>query len=132
MARPLPHALRLREIKYGAKTGNEERVRTARELLEAGRVAEALDLFLIAGDERGAMEVHARAVSEGRPLWLIMLRRGGRPVAAKDWIAAGRAAEKAGRLREAYRAYLEADAAEDLARIQQALPGYELYTPVGK
>ena len=132
MAKPPPSALRLREIKYGAKSSRDDRVRTGRELLEAGRVAEALDLFLLAGDDEAAGEVRALAVKQGRPLWLIQLRRGGRAVTQKDWVAAGRAAEADGRLREAYRAFLEARDEASLARIQEKLPGYEIYTPQGK
>jgi hypothetical protein len=95
-------------------------------------VAEALDLFLLAGDDEGTAEVKARAVAEGRPLWLLMLQRAGRAVTQAEWTAAGRAAEQAGRLREAYRCYLEGAGEKDLARIQEKLPGYGIYTPQGK
>ncbi|MHC4970876.1 MAG: hypothetical protein ACYTG3_00940 [Planctomycetota bacterium] len=132
MARGLPDALQLREIKYGARTSTEERRRIARSLAAAGRVAEALDLYLLAGDEEGEAEVRRRAVAEGQPILLLILRRAGRSISRDEWAEAARAAVRAGRWREAYRCFSEAGDEAGLAEIQDKLPDYSVYTPPGK
>jgi hypothetical protein len=101
MARGLPDPLQLREIKYGSKTSSEERRRIARMLAEAGRFAEALDLFLLAGDEEGEAESRRRAVAEGYPVLLLVLKRAGRTISDDEWRQAAEAAVRAGRWREA-------------------------------
>jgi hypothetical protein len=132
MARGLPDALQLREIKYGAKTTAEERSKVARLLAEVGRIAEALDLFLLAGDEEGEAEIRRRAVSEGHPLLLLMLRRAGRDIPRDEWRRAAEAAERASRWREAFRGYTEAGDETGLERVRGELPDYSIYTPQGK
>lgn len=132
MARGLPDALQLREIKYGSRTSPEERRRIARSLAAAGRVAEALDLYLLAGDEEGEAEVRRRAVAEGQPILLLILRRAGRSISRDEWAEAARAAVRAGRWREAYRCFSEAGDEAGLAEIQDKLPDYSVYTPPGK
>lgn len=132
MARGLPDALQLREIKYGIKTSDAERCRVGRELAAAGRLAEALDLFLLAGDEEGVAELRRRAITEGQPLLLQSLRRAGRAVPKEEWREAGRAAQQARRWREAYRCYTEAGDEAGLAEVQQELPDYAIYMPPGK
>ncbi len=132
MGRGLPDALQLREIKYGTKTSDAERCRVARDLAAAGRLAEALDLFLLAGDEQGEAEIRRRAIEEGQPLLLLSLRRAGRSVPRDEWLQAGRAAQAARRWREAYRCYVEADDEAALAEVKKALPDYVIYTPPGK
>lgn len=132
MARALPDALQLREIKYGSKTSAAERLRVARQLAEAGRFAEALDLFLLAGDDEGEAESRRRAVEEGRPVLLLTLRRAGRSVSSDEWRRAGEAAVRAGRWRDAFRCYTEAGDEEGLAAVRDKLPDYSVYTPQGK
>ncbi|MHC4549043.1 MAG: hypothetical protein ACYTEZ_09705 [Planctomycetota bacterium] len=129
MARDQPDALELREIKYGPKSTAEQRSRAARSLLEAGRVAEALDLFLLAEDEEGVGEIRRRALDEGRPILLLMLQRAGRAIPAAEWRSAGEAASRAGRWREAYRCYTEAGDEAGQATVREHLPDYEIYTP---
>ena len=132
MARVLPNALQLREIKYGIKTTAAERSRVARELAEAGRFAEALDLFLLAGDEEGEAESRRRAVEGGHPVLLLTLRRAGRAISCDEWRQAAEAAVRTGRWREAFRCYTEAGDEEGLAAIRDKLPDYSVYTPQGK
>jgi len=132
MARDLPDTFQLREIKYGSKTTASKQVATARALLAAGRVAEALDLFLLAGDDPGIAEVRSLALERGRPVLLLMLRRAGKEVDAKEWSAAGAAAFKDHRWREAFRCYSEAEDEDGVAKVLEKLPGYEIYTPQGK
>jgi len=129
---PLPDALRLREIKYGDKTTNELRIRTAELMLQEGRLAEALDLYVLAGHDEGVAHMRQLAQERGRPWLLLMLRRAGRAVAAEEWKRAGTAAESDERWRDAYRAFLEADDEEGLARIRERIPEYEVYIPQGK
>ena len=127
MAQELPDALQLRHIKYSAKTQPAQQLEVARALLAAGRVAEALDLFLIAKDENGLGEIKQRALSEGRPVWLLMMRHDERAISAADWTACGAGAERAGRLREAFSAFTLADDKEAVARLRELLPDYEMY-----
>ena len=132
MAKGMPDALQLREVKYGAKSQPSYQSALAAEFESAGRVAEALDLYLLAHDEAGIQSIHKRAVAEGRPVWLVMIQHNGRPVAASEWQQCGAAAEAAGRLREAYRAFTFAGDEAGLARIHESLPDYEIYVPQGK
>ncbi len=132
MAHELPDTLQLREIKYGVKTSAPKRSETARQLLEAGRVAEALDLFLLAEDDEGTKEIRRLALESGRPVLLLMIRHAGRDVTAAEWSLAGTAALEAGRWREAFRCYFEAGDEDGLARVREKLPEYEIYTPPGK
>lgn len=129
---PLPNALRMREIKFGPKVSREEKVRAARAQLAAGRSAEALDLFLIAGEEKAVEEMRREAVAKGRVLLLLMLQRAGRPPASGEWRAAGDAAFADQRWREAFRAYTFAGWEEGLARVKEKIPDYEIFTPQGK
>jgi len=128
----LPDTLALREIKYGDRTTPARQKKVARDLLAAGRIHEALDLFLLAGDEAGTAEVRSRAVREGLPVLLLALKRTGRDTTAADWSAAGEAALAAGRWREAFRCFREAQDEAGLARVRERLPAYDLYTPTGK
>jgi len=132
MARDLPDALTLRTIKYSEKADERARRAVAEGLLAAGRVAEALDLYLILGDEEALAQCRRRAIEEGRPVLLLMLRRAGREVAAAEWSRAGAAAAQEGRWREAFRCYTEAGDEDGLARVREHLPDYEIYTPQGK
>ena len=123
----------MREVKYGEKTSHEERSRVARQFLEEKRLAEALDLFLLAGDGEGIAEIRKRAIREGRPILLVMIARGGEhEVAPAEWKAAGDAAFDARRWREAFRCYTMAGDKEALARVQEKIPDYEIYVPQGK
>ena len=132
MARGLPDALQLREIKYGPKTSAAERSQVARRLAEAGRLAEALDLFLLAGDEGGEAETRRHAFAEGYPVLLLMLRRAGRTIPSDEWRQAAQAAGRAGRWRDAFRCYSEAGDEDGLAAVRDKLPDYAIYTPQGK
>jgi len=132
MARGLPDALQLREIKYGPKTSAAERSSVARRLAEAGRLAEALDLFLLAGNEAGEAETHRRAVAEGYPVLLLILRRAGRTIPTDEWRQAAQAAGRAGRWRDAFRCYSEAGDEAGLEEVRKMLPDYSIYTPQGK
>ena len=106
MARDLPDPIQLREVKYGEKSTAADRSRLAARLREAGRHAEALDLYLLANDESGVAELRRIAVEQGRPLLLVMLSRSGEhPVNKKEWKAAGEAALKDARWREAFRCF---------------------------
>jgi len=132
MPPPLFDALQLRELKYGTKVTPAQRSAAARRLLEAGRTAEALDLFAIAGDENGVGEIRRIAVEGGRPTLLLMLRRLNRPVTEAEWKRAAERAMTDGRFREAFRAFHEASDQEGLGRVRAKLPDYEIYTPQGK
>lgn len=132
MAGPLPDALRVREVKYGEKSTPEARSRLAREFQAAGRAAEALDLFLLAGDDEGAREIQEEAVREGRPLLLILCQRGGREVTRDEWRKAGEAAYSARRWREAFRCFTAARDDAGLARVREQIPDFEIYVPQGK
>ncbi|MHC4954075.1 MAG: hypothetical protein ACYTGZ_09305 [Planctomycetota bacterium] len=132
MAKGMPDALQLRELKYGAKAQPAQQVALANKLLAANRVAEALDLLLIAGDEAGIAKIRTRAIAEGRPVWLLMMERVGHAISKSDWDGCGRAAESAGRWREAYRAFTRAGDEDALTRVREKLPDYEIYVPEGK
>ena len=132
MATNLPDAMRMREIKYGAKTTPKLQSTTARLLLEGGRLAEALSLMLLADDKAGIAELRERALTEGRLVLLNMLRRRHHEISAADWNRAGAAAEAAGRPREAYRCYLEARNDAALEALKKSLPDYEIFIPQGK
>lgn len=132
VAENLPDTLALREIKYGERTPHAKRVKVGKDLLAAERIYDALDLFLLAGDEKGIADVCARAVKEGLPVLLLVLKRAGRLPDAREWSAAGENAFAKGRFREAFRCFLEASDEAGLARVREKLPGYDLYTPQGK
>ena len=132
MPAELPNALQLREIKYGEKSTPARKVATAKALLDAGRTAEALDLFLIAGDQDGVAQIRDLAIQEGRPVLLLMLERVGTPLAAELWKAAGDGAAGASRFRDAYRCYQKAGDEKGLEEVREHLPDYEIYTPQGK
>ena len=132
MAQEMPDALQLREAKYGARMQPTSQSELARRLAAAGRVAEALDLFLIAGDEAGAASIRDRAVQEGRPVWLLMLERSGLAVSSDEWTRCGISAESVGRTREAFRAFTRAEDEAGIARVHETLPEYEIYVPQGK
>jgi hypothetical protein len=132
MAASLPDALRLRDLKYGTKHSAEARRRMAQQLLDAGRIAEALDLFQLAGDAAGVQTVKDRALKEGRPHVLLTLIRLGHQFSAAEWKAAGQGALGAGRWREAFRCFLEAEDEEGLAAFFNDTATTEIYTPQGK
>ena len=132
MAEKLPNALQLREIKFGEKVTAQQRIGWARRLLGVDRLAEALDLFLIAGDEAGFHEIRDRAIAEGRTVLLVMLERAGHVPTTEQWSAAGEAALGAGRSRDAYRCFLAAANEDGLAKVREQIPDYEIYTPQGK
>lgn len=131
MAKDLPDALGLRELKYGAKTTDEVRIQWARRFEEKGLLAEALDLYLIAKDEKSIENLRRRAVEQGRPILLLILAWVGRHPTADEWKAAGDKAFADSRYREAYRAYTEAGHEPGLEQVREKLPGYELYVPSG-
>lgn len=132
MAKGIPDALQMREVKYGEKTQPAQQLSIAKSLLDAGRVAEALDLFLLAGDDASVQAIHKRACTEGRPVWLVMIERTGRTITSADWKACGEAAFRKERWREAFRAFTMAGDEAGLARAQEKVPGYEIYVPQGK
>lgn len=132
MAKGNPDALAMREIKYGARSDAAQQKAAAAALLEAGRVAEALDLYLLCEDGAGIEAIQKRACAEGRPVWLIMIERIGRAISAADWKACAESAFRDERWREAYRAFLRAGDEAGLARVQEKIPGYEIYVPQGK
>ncbi len=132
MAQDLPDTLGLREVKYGDRTPPAKRSKVARDLLAAGRIHDALDLFLIAGEEKAVGEIRGYAVREGLPALLLTLKRAGRSPTREEWSKAAAAAFTAGRWREAFRCYREAGDEAGLAAVKEKLPGYDLYTPQGK
>ncbi|MEE8104429.1 MAG: hypothetical protein V3T86_02725 [Planctomycetota bacterium] len=127
-----PHAMRLRVLKYSPKVSSEERIAAARLLLAAGQTTEALDLFLLAGDEAAIREIEKLAVSGGHPHLLLSMRRYGRECDPATWKATGEAAAANGRWCEAYRAFSEAGDEAGLARVDEVLPGYAPFKPQGK
>ena len=137
MAKGIPDAIAMREVKFGAKTQPAQQVAFAKTLLEAGRVAEALDLLLLAGDEKGIATIRKRACTDGRPVWLIMIEHsmvegGGQSISAAEWTECGEAALRAERWREAFRAFTMAGDEANLTRVQEKIPNYEIYVPQGK
>jgi hypothetical protein len=132
VAEKLPDTLALREIKYGERVPEAKRRKAAWDLFQAGRVYDALDVFLLAKDEKGIAEVRARAVKEGLPVLLLMLKRAGVLPTAKEWSEAGEAAFSVDRFREAFRCFQEAGDEAGLERVKEKLPDYGIYTPQGK
>ncbi len=132
MATNIPDTLGLREVKYGDRIPTARRLAVAKDLFAAGRIYDATDLFLVARDEKGLREVRDRAVREGLPVLLLMLKRAGHLPSPEEWSAAGEAASAAGRWREAFRCFREAGDEMGLARVREKLPNYDLYTPQGK
>ena len=128
----LPDTLGLRDVLYGERTTPARRAKVTRDLLEAGRIYDALDLLLVANDEKGTSEIRDRAVREGLPVLLLMLRRAGKVLKPSEWSTAGEAAFSAGRYREAFRCFREAGDEAGLAKVREKLPNYDLYTPQGK
>lgn len=128
----LPDTLGLREVLYGERTPPARRLKVANDLLAAGRIYDALDLLLVAGDEKAIGAIRERAVREGLPVVLLMLRRAGRTPKPEEWSAAGEAAFGAARWREAFRCFREAGDEAGLAKVREKLPNYDLYTPQGK
>jgi len=132
MARDLPTLFQLRECKYGEKSTPGQKSEMAKRLADAGRLVEALDLYLLAEDAEGIATLRKRAVREGRLILLHNLVRTGRRISAAEWRAAAGAAEKQGRWREAYRAYGEAGDEAGRARVKEHLPDdYEIEAPKG-
>ena len=132
MAPSLPDALRLRDLKYGEKHSAAARSQAARQFLEAGRMAEALDLYVLAGDEDGVKTIREMAIKEGRAHVLLSLVRVGHEIGPDDWKRAGEAAFEAHRWREAFRCFSEAGDEDGLAAVRERIPNYEIYTPQGK
>lgn len=132
MAENLPDTLALREIKYGDRVPPAKRAKVAQALFEAGRVHDALDLYLINNDEEGIRKVRRHAVERGLPVLLLMLRRAGHVPEPAEWSAAAEKALAAGRFREAFRCFREAQDEAGLERVRNKLPDYDLYTPQGK
>jgi len=132
VADKLPDTLDLREIKYSDRVPPAKRVKVAKELMAAGRIYDALDLFLLAEDEAGISEARDRAIKEGLPVLLLMLKRAGRIPTPGEWSAAGEKALAAGRFREAFRCFRDAGDEAGLERVRAKLPDYDLYTPQGK
>ncbi len=128
----LPDLLKLREIKYGERVGAQERSRHAATLAARGFTVEALDLYLLAGDEGGIAGFRTLASKQGRPLLLSMLARTGRTVTAAEWAACGEACVAAERWREAYRSFVAAGDEAAVAKVREKIPDFEPYTPVGK
>ncbi len=128
----LPDTLELREIKYGEKTTNELRVTTGELFLREGRLAEALELFILADDQNSIARMRELAQKNGLPWLLVSLRRDGHEVTPDHWLRAGEAAEAAGRWRDGFRAYTEAEDEDALARVREKIPGYDFYVPQGK
>ncbi|MEM8884253.1 MAG: hypothetical protein AAGD14_09305 [Planctomycetota bacterium] len=132
MARGVPDAMQMREIKYGAKTTPAAQQQTAAALLQAGRVAESLDLSILAGDDAAVASIRKRACDEGRPIWLIMIERAHSAIPTDEWRACAEAAFRAERWRDAFRAFTRADDEAGLERVREKIPGYEIYVPDGK
>ena len=132
MASGMPDALQLRNIKYGNNSQPASQVAAAEAQLAAGRVAEAFDLFRIAGNDAGMAKIRKRAIEEGRPVWLILAQRAGQEIPASEWSACGDAAYRDSRWREAFRAYLAAENEAGLEKVREQIPGYEIYVPQGK
>jgi hypothetical protein len=132
VAQDLPDTIALREIKFGERVPPAKRVKVANDLLAAGRIYDALDLFLLASDEKGIAEIRKRAAREGLPVLLLMLKRAGRTPEVREWTLAGEKAFADRRFREAFRCFLEAGDEAGLARVKEQLPGYDIYTPQGK
>jgi len=132
MSADLPNSLQLREIKYSDRSTPKAQVAAGEQFLAAGRTAEALDLFLLAGDDAAVRRILELALAEGRPALLMDIERRGRPVSREDWKVAGEGAMKAERWREAFQCFLHANDEESLARVQEKIPDYELYLPQGK
>ena len=132
MASSLPDSLRVREIKYGDKSTPKARTAVGEQLLAAGRTAEALDLFLLAGNDAAVQSIRAQALAEGRPSLLMAIEWRGEHLSREDWKVAGEGAMKAERWREAFRCFLHAKDEEAMARVQEKIPDYELFLPQGK
>jgi len=129
---PVPNPLKMREIKYGEKSSAAERSRLAASLMQEGRTAEAVDLYLLGGDVKGVAEAKSLAVSQGRPLLLSMIARGGVPVEPEAWRACGEVCFAAERWREAYRCFVAAKDEAALERVMDKIPEFKPYTPDGK
>jgi hypothetical protein len=121
-ARPLPDALEMRVLKYGARP-EAERDRVAEALLEQDRLAEAILLFDGRPGHPLLAEAKARAVRLGAGFLLTsLLQRMGAAVEPEDLRACARAAEANGRWLEARQCHQALGDAEGLGRVDPHLP----------
>jgi hypothetical protein len=117
----IPHALQMRELKYG-EADDAAKDQMAEGLRAAGRRAEAILLFEGRGDHPFLQEEVRWAVEEGNVFHLLSLRRLKAPVTAETLRACAAAAERKGRWMDARNAWLDLGDAEALARIAPHLP----------
>lgn len=129
---PLPDALEMRRLKYGANVPTADKDAVAEALRAEGRVSEALLLFEGRPDHPSLQADLRDAVRHGLGWRLLALRRLGVKVSDDDVRACAGAAEGAGRWFEAHRCYSVLGDAEAVARIAPQLPGYKPAIPANK
>lgn len=122
MADPsLPHALAMRELKYGAASA-ADKDRVAQLLVSLGRHSQALLLYEGRPDAAERAGLRDQAVTAGAAFRLVSIKRQGGSVAAADLVACAQAAERAGRYLDARTCYVALGDQAALERIAEHLP----------
>jgi hypothetical protein len=117
----IPHALEMRDLKYGAKP-EAERDRVAALLLAADRRAESLLLYEGRPGHAAVLAERDRAAREGNAFLLLLIERMGAPVGPEHLRLAAQAAEAAGRWMEALQLWKRLADPEGLARVNERVP----------
>jgi hypothetical protein len=117
----LPHALEMRELKYGAATP-QERDRVAAQLESLDRHSQALLLFEGRPDAPGARRMLGQAVMAGSAFRVLSLKRIGLEVTSADLTACAQAAQRAGRWLDARACYLALGDSEAVRAFAEHLP----------
>lgn len=129
---PVPHALEMRRLKYGADVSEADKDAVAKALRDAGRLEEAVLLYEGRPAHPDLRDDLRRAVREGRSFVLFLLRRMGAPVEDDALRDCATAAEAAGRWLDAHRCHTALGDTEGLARIAPHLPGFAVAVPANK
>ncbi|MCU0727561.1 MAG: hypothetical protein MUE73_17525 [Planctomycetes bacterium] len=116
---PPPDFREKRQILFGDRASDEDRLRAAREFFDAARFGEALELLERAPDETLLSRVGEEATRRGDTFLLLRVEKIlGRELPASAWLAAGRSAETGGRFLDAHRAYTRAGDTERAASLR--------------
>jgi hypothetical protein len=117
----IPHALQMRELKYGTSEP-AERDRVAQALAGLERRSEAVLLYEGRADHPFLRQQLAWAADHGDAFLLILMRKLGVPVEAATFKACASVAEGKGRWLDARQCYVALGDTESLVRISPNLP----------
>jgi hypothetical protein len=132
MARPIPDALEMTEVKYGADVSPADRDRVAEALRAQGRRSEALLLYEGRADHPSVAADLAWAVSEGAAFMLFQIRRLGFAVTDDQRRACAAAAEAKERWYDAFRLHEVLGDAAALERVRERIPLFKPAIPTNK